>query len=509
MKINVVVIGCGYWGKNLVRNFYEIGHLYAVCDNSVELAQKMSQKYDVPALTIDQVWEDSNVHAVVIATPAVTHAEFSIKALQSGKHVYVEKPMAIDLKEAEQVKEVLSKTKLTYMVGHLLQYHPAFVKLQAMVCSNEIGKLHYLYSNRLNLGKLRREENILWSFAPHDISMILSLVNANLKSVRAEGTKILQSEIYDITTTHLEFENDVKAHIYVSWLHPYKEQKLIVVGEKGMLVFNDCLPWDQKLQIYRDHVEYKNGMPDFNKVTPEFITIDEAEPLRQECQHFIDSIEKQKTPRTDINEAIGVLNVLEKAEKSMKIKPTDYFFHETSYIDEPSDIGKGTKIWHFSHVLPNTRIGENCVIGQSVSIGPDVVVGDRCKIQNNVSLYKGVELEDGVFCGPSAVFTNVINPRAEIERKNEFKKTIVRRGVTIGANATILCGVELGEYAFIAAGAVVTKDVPAFALVAGVPAKRIGWVSHSGERLDEQLLCPRTGDQYKEITSDVLEMIDG
>jgi UDP-2-acetamido-3-amino-2,3-dideoxy-glucuronate N-acetyltransferase len=172
------------------------------------------------------------------------------------------------------------------------------------------------------------------------------------------------------------------------------------------------------------------------------------------------------------------------------------FVHESSYVDDDAFIGEGTKIWHFSHILSGSRIGRNCSIGQNVMIGPDVVIGDNCKVQNNVSLYKGAELEDGVFCGPSCVFTNVLNPRAEVERKDEFRRTLVRRGATIGANATIVCGNELGQYCLIAAGAVVTKNVPAHALMAGVPARRIGWVSRAGEILDERLTCPRTGERY-------------
>lgn len=184
-----------------------------------------------------------------------------------------------------------------------------------------------------------------------------------------------------------------------------------------------------------------------------------------------------------------------------------HFVHESSYVDDGVKLGAGTKIWHFSHILGGCVIGENCSIGQNVMIGPDVRVGDNCKIQNNVSLYKGVELEQGVFCGPSCVFTNVLNPRAEVERKEEFRRTLVRRGSTIGANATIVCGYELGEYCLIAAGAVVTKDVPAFALMAGVPARRIGWVSRAGEILDETLICPRTGERYKLGGDDVLQVV--
>ena len=184
------------------------------------------------------------------------------------------------------------------------------------------------------------------------------------------------------------------------------------------------------------------------------------------------------------------------------------WIHETSWVDEPCSIGVGTRIWHFSHVLGEVEIGRNCSIGQNVMIGPRVRVGDNCKIQNNVSLYEGVELADDVFCGPSCVFTNVANPRAALDRKSEFRTTTVGRGATIGANATIVCGHALGEYCFIAAGAVVTADVPAHALMAGVPARRIGWMSAAGQRLDETLICPVDGSRYVE-TDTGLERVAG
>lgn len=181
--------------------------------------------------------------------------------------------------------------------------------------------------------------------------------------------------------------------------------------------------------------------------------------------------------------------------------------HESAYIDPPCDIGAGTRIWHFSHLMRGCRVGRDCVVGQNVMIGPNVVIGDRCKIQNNVSIYEGVTLEDGVFCGPSCVFTNVDNPRAEVERKDEFRPTLVRRGATIGANATIVCGYEIGAYAFIAAGAVVTRDVPAHALAAGVPARRIGWMSRAGGRLGEDLVCPVDGSRYRLTDQGLLEEV--
>ena len=175
---------------------------------------------------------------------------------------------------------------------------------------------------------------------------------------------------------------------------------------------------------------------------------------------------------------------------------TTFFAHGSAVIDEGAVIGDGTKIWHFCHVMTGSVIGGKCVLGQNVAVGPDVTIGNGCKIQNNVSIYKGVTIEDDVFCGPSAVFTNVLTPRAFVERKDEFLPTLVKRGASIGANATIVCGVVIGEYALIGAGAVVTTDVPPYALVVGTPARFLGWVSRRGDRLGDNLVCPRTGERY-------------
>jgi acetyltransferase-like isoleucine patch superfamily enzyme len=185
---------------------------------------------------------------------------------------------------------------------------------------------------------------------------------------------------------------------------------------------------------------------------------------------------------------------------------TAAFVHESAYIDDGAELGPGTRVWHFSHVLPGTRIGADCTLGQNVVVGPDVTIGDRCRIQNNVSVYAGVILEDGVFCGPSCVFTNVHNPRAEVSRKDEFRSTVVRRGATIGANATIVCGNEIGAYSFIGAGAVVTRPVPAHALIVGTPGRQIGWMSHDGERLGPDLVCPRSGRRYEELDGQLREI---
>jgi len=512
--IRVAVIGCGYWGKNLVRNFSEQGVLYAVCDEKKVVAKEMAETYDVKALTFNEVIE-SNVDAVVIASPASKHAEHVKQSLLAGKHVFVEKPIAISVKDAEELCLIANKVNKKLMVGHLLQYHPAYQKLKQLVLGNKLGKLQYIYSNRLSLGKIRTEENVLWSFAPHDISMVLGIVDSEPAQVWSSGSSFFDKEIEDTATLHLLFKNGLKAHVFASWFHPYKEQRFVVIGDKSIAVFDDCLPWDKKLQLYNHKVKWENSFPVIEKSNPIPVDLTEVEPLKNECQHFLNSIIENKNPLTSGEEGLKVLRVLDAAEISLKkkgsvnleLKDNSYFVHETAIVDSGCVVGAGTKIWHFSHILKGTKIGENCVIGQNVMIGPDVVVGARCKIQNNVSLYNGVVLEDGVFCGPSCVFTNVNNPRSEIERKDEFRKTYVRKGVTIGANATIVCGVELGKYSFVGAGAVVTKNVKPHALVVGNPARQIGWMSHSGNRLGEDLLCPLENRKYRLNSDNELEEV--
>lgn len=514
-NLKISIIGCGYWGKNLVRNFAELGVLYSVCDANQELAKKISIAYAVPENTFDQILK-SDCDAIVIAAPAVQHFDLAQKALKAGKHIFVEKPLSLKIEDAKKLCDLSIEVKRTLMVGHLLQYHPAFLELKHIIDKGTLGRLQYIYSNRLNLGKFRNEENILWSFAPHDISMIISLAGNIPETVYATGACHLNPRIHDVTTTHMSFKNGIEAHIFVSWLHPYKEQRLVVVGERGMAVFDDGLAWEEKLKLYPHQVTWIDGLPQAEKADVINVPLESSEPLKLECQHFIECIYKSQAPRTNGQEGLLVLQVLDAAQQSLRthqrisltadINP--YYVHETAIVDVGCEIGRGTKIWHFSHIIKGTKIGEDCVIGQNVMIGPDVEIGSRCKIQNNVSLYKGVILEDGVFCGPSCVFTNVHNPRAEVERKDEFRKTHVERGVTIGANATIICGNRLGAYSLIGAGAVVTKNVKPHAVMVGNPAVQIGWVSHAGEKLADDLLCPRQGRQYQIIDENLVEIND-
>ena len=513
----VAVLGCGTWGRNLVRTFHDLGALAAIHDVDTVAAVEMSARFGAPLREFDDILADPLIDAVVVAVPAAQHSRVAQDCLAAGKHVFVEKPLALAVSEAEQLCKMADASGRVLMVGHLLQYHPAFCALETLVLEGTLGRLLYLYSNRLNFGRFRREENILWSFAPHDISMMLRLARATPASVSAIGASYLHPGIADVTTTHLTFADGLSAHIFVSWLHPYKEQRLVAVGDRGMIVFDDGLPWDSKLCLYPHQVDWRNGLPQPAKAEGQVIAVKPEEPLAVECRHFLSCCATGAVPRTDGPEGVRVLRVLDAAQESMAAggsavgasdgRPTsDFFAHESACIDQPCEIGPGTRIWHFSHVLAGVRLGRDCVIGQNVMIGPDVTIGDRCKIQNNVSVYRGVTLEDGVFCGPSAVFTNVRNPRAEVDRSDEFLPTRVERGATIGANATIVCGTRVGAYSFVAAGAVVTEDVPSHALVAGVPASRIGWVSTVGERLGDDLVCPRTGRRYREVGGGLAEL---
>ncbi len=529
---NIAVVGGGYWGKNLVRNFYHLDALKLICDkNDAALSDYKSQYNGLKTcLALTDVLSSDEIQGVVVATPAETHFNIARESLLAGKHVYVEKPLVLHEAEGRELIDLAQKHNRVLMVGHLLQYHPVFLRLKEMARSGELGRINYIYSHRLNLGKIRREENILWSFAPHDISMILALAGEDPESLITTGGNYLHQKIADVTTTHLNFPSGLQAHIFVSWLHPFKEQKLVVVGDRKMAVFDDTNPWEDKLLLYAHQINWKNNLPVPTKAEPERVVIDQAEPLRQECRHFLDCIKNGTRPLTDGNEGLKVLKILNASQASLnssgcifkidfaengdsaagetitslyatesirRAKERGAFVHSSAIVDEQVTIGRGTKIWHFSHVLSHSTIGERCNIGQNVVIGPDVRIGRGCKIQNNVSVFKGITLEDGVFCGPSMVFTNIYNPRAEIGKMDQVRPTLVKRGATIGANATIVCGTTLGRYCFIGAGALVNRNVPDHALVVGNPAKQIGWACECGERLSDGLECLACEKKYE------------
>src|SRR5437667_1167285 len=526
-KINVAVVGVGYWGRNLVRNFHQLGSLATLCDAERSVEESCRYEYDNVRFCreFSEVISDSSIDAVALATPAVTHYEMARAALEAGKDVLVEKPLAIDVMHGEALVKLAAAKGRVLMVGHILQYHPAILRLQRLIRDGALGKISYLYSNRLNIGKIRTEENILWSFAPHDISVMLALLNEMPTRVTCQGGAYLNHDITDVTLSHFEFPSGVQAHIFVSWLHPIKEQRLVVVGSEKMAVFDDTA--DHKLVLYPHKVEWKNRIPTAVKANGEIVALDRREPLRAECQHFLDCVASRTAPVSDGKEGLRVLRVLEVWQRALhngeivletentkrEKKERPYFVHESAFVDEGAEIGAGTKVWHFSHVMKGARIGVCCVIGQNVNVDGGTVIGSNVKIQNNVSVYTGAMIEDDVFLGPSCVLTNVTNPRSQVNRHSLYESTLLKRGCTIGANATIVCGVEIGRYAFVAAGCVVTRDVSDYALIAGVPGRQMGWMSRHGHRLDAPDLhgimrCPEAGYRYKEVEPGVLRCLD-
>lgn len=524
--INVAVVGMGYWGKNLVRNFHELGALATICDSDPTVEQSHGATYPNVRFCSDYqaVLADPGIHAVVLATPAVAHHRMAREALLAGKDVFVEKPLAVEVGQGTDLQQLATSHGRILMIGHILRYHPAVRKLQELVAAGALGKIHYLYSNRLNIGKIRAEENILWSFAPHDISVVLALLNEQPTSVTSHGEAFLNRDVYDVTLSEFHFASGVRAHIFVSWLHPVKEQRLVIIGSDKMAVFDDTA--ENKLMLYPHRVEWKQRVPTAVKAQGEPVRLEAVEPLREECLHFLDCVAARKRPLTDGEEGLRVLRVLDGCQRSLVgggvninlatapaiERPLDFFVHSSAFVDPGAEIGAGTKIWHYSHIMKGAQIGERCVIGQNVNIDGGTNIGRNVKIQNNVSVYTGTTIEDDVFLGPSCVLTNVSNPRSQVNRHALYEKTVLKRGCTIGANATLVCGVTIGRYAFIGAGTVVTKNVPDYALVLGNPGRQVGWMSRHGHRLRTdaagQMSCPESGYRYREVTDGVVRCLD-
>lgn len=264
----------------------------------------------------EHAFENKNIDAVVLATPAETHEGLTLKALQAGKDVYVEKPMALTVEEGRRMQEAAESSGRVLMVGHILEYHPAVLKLRELIASGELGKTRYIFSNRLNFGKIRTEENALWSFAPHDVAVILRLFGENPTEATCVGGSYVTPELADVTVSCLKFRSGRRAHVFVSWLNPFKEQKLVVVGENKMAVFND-VSQDQKLVLYNQRVDVEEAQPILHKGDAQTIDLEAAEPLKQECRHFLQCVESRSTPLTDGKSGIAVLSVLEACQQSL------------------------------------------------------------------------------------------------------------------------------------------------------------------------------------------------
>ena len=316
---NVGLIGAGAWGKNHLRNLFNLGVLHCVLETSDEIVSQ--RKNDFPGVDfvydLDTFLKKDDIKGVVIAAPAELHYKLTKACLLAGKDVLVEKPLALNVKEGEELLQIAREKKRILMVGHILQYHSAVLKLKEMIDNGELGKIRYIYSNRLNIGKLRTEENVLWSFAPHDISLIIMFMNGEepLK-VEAHGGSYINKDIFDTTLTTMEFKNGVKSHVFVSWLHPFKEQKLVVVGSEKMVVFDDVSK--DKLFIYPHKIKWQHGkIPVAEKADFETLDLELKQPLEEELRHFVECMKSRKTPRTDGKEGLTVLKVLEQAQNKL------------------------------------------------------------------------------------------------------------------------------------------------------------------------------------------------
>ena len=326
-KVKIACVGLGGWGKNILRVSSQIPNadLKAICDTNSSVLQKFSPQYPnaKPYASYDNLLSEENLDAVLLATPAPQHFAMASAAIQAGKHVYVEKPMTLTAAEAETLVQQAEAAGRTLMVGHLLEYHPAVHYLKSLIESGELGDLLYLYSKRLNLGVVRNDENALWSLAPHDISVILYLLDCEPERVTASGQALLQPGIEDVVFVYLQFPQGRMAQIHVSWLDPHKERKLVVVGSKKMAVFDDMHP-SEKIRVYDKSatVQWSNA----NSIEAISVrhgeihipVIDTYEPLNKELQHFVDCVQTGQTPRSDGRDGLRVIRVLEKAGQSLK-----------------------------------------------------------------------------------------------------------------------------------------------------------------------------------------------
>ncbi len=523
MTKRICVIGGGKWGRNHVRTLAEIGALGGLVEPDADRRSALAAAFDgLPTFETLGDALSERFDGYTVATPAASHFDIACQLIDAGKPLLVEKPITLRAADARELVRRAQAKSVPLMVGHLLLFHPAIRTIKSLIDDDKIGRIQYLYSNRLNLGTIRTGENILWSFAPHDISVFQHLVGARPMQVDSSGGAFLQPGIHDTTLTVLHYPDNIVGHIFVSWLHPFKEHRLVVIGSKGMLSFEDSGD-DKSILYYEKGVDWIRGEPIPRDGPTEQIAYEPALPLTEELRYFVERVPDRTIDIANGPQAVEVMEILERATTSLLDRDhgrTDmsasnsqsYYVHPSSVIDDDVSIGAGTKIWHFSHVQSGARIGHNCSLGQNVNIGNNVQIGSNVKIQNNVSVYEGVQLDDYVFCGPSAVFTNILDPRSKYPQRGagHYQKTHVKAGCSIGANATIVCGTTLGMHSFVAAGAVITKDVPDYALMAGVPARRIGWVCECGERLADapKVTCTRCDRRY-EAKGECLAPLEG
>jgi len=314
----VAVVGCGYWGRNIVRSLAQLDALAAICEENDIKAQAISKEFEVPNLSYHDILKDETIQGIMIATPTATHFPLAQAALQAKKHVFIEKPLARNTQEAIALVEEAQKAQCFVMVGHLLHYHPAFIALQHLIKAGELGDILTITAHRLGLGKLWREESVLWDYLPHDFSMILGLMGAPIEAVAAEEILNLSPTVADSIRVTLKFENGKRASAYASRLNPQKEHKLTVIGTKAMAVFEDTTDWENKLKVLPYQLKEGILTRDISVSEMETVKLEPAEPLKVECAHFIDCIKNGALPKTSVLEGLAVLQILEAADTALK-----------------------------------------------------------------------------------------------------------------------------------------------------------------------------------------------
>jgi predicted dehydrogenase len=309
MKPRIAVLGCGYWGSNHIRTLKSLGALYAVSDANRARAEGFASEQECLTIDPDDIVSRTDVDAVVMALPPQFHADFAIRAVENGKDVLVEKPIALTVADAERAVRAAEDNKRIFMVGHVLRFHPAFEKLKELIDGGELGDVKYIHSHRLGLGKFHTENDALWDLAPHDLSMILAITGTAPDEIRGEGAALLD-HLSDFAHLHMRFPNGLRSHLFTSRLNPYRERRLTVVGTKAMAVFDDVEPWERKLAVYRHAVWQDSGQWAFTQNEPSYVPVEEGMPLTRELQHFLSCIETREAPRTGGEEAVRVLKIL-------------------------------------------------------------------------------------------------------------------------------------------------------------------------------------------------------
>jgi len=309
MTPRIAVLGCGYWGSNHIRTLKALGALHAVSDVNRARAEGFASEHDCLAIEPEALFVHNDIDAIVMALPPQFHADMAVQAVQGGKDVLVEKPIALTVADAERSVKAAADNGRVFMVGHVLRFHPAFETLKALIDSRELGEVRYIHSHRLGLGKFHTENDALWDLAPHDLSMILAITGTEPIEVRGEGAALLDN-LSDFAHLHMRFPNGLRSHLFASRLNPYRERRLTVVGTKAMAVFDDVEPWERKLAVYRHAVWQDSGQWAFTTNEPSYVAVGEGMPLTRELEHFIQCIETRAEPRTSGEEAIRVLRIL-------------------------------------------------------------------------------------------------------------------------------------------------------------------------------------------------------